>query len=93
MAAVTRCVAGPPILSPEDARRGAEEILIEHTVLYPSEEILRIALWGTAAYGLSWFDAHMWAYAEFYGLPVIWTEDFEHGRQYGTVRAMNPFLA
>ncbi len=92
VAAVTRGGAGRPILSHEDARREAEEILVEHPVLYPSEEVLRIALWGMAAYRLSWFDAHLWAYAEFYGLPVLWSEDFEHGRQYGTVRAVNPFL-
>ena len=42
---------------------------------------------------LSWFDAHLWAYAEVNGLPEILTEDFEHGRRYGSVRANNPFLA
>jgi predicted nucleic acid-binding protein len=41
---------------------------------------------------LSWFDAHIWAYAEFYGLPEILSEDFQHGRLYGTVRSVNPFL-
>ena len=45
-----------------------------------------------AAYQLSWFDAHMWAYAEHYGLPEILSEDFEHGRIYGGVRVRNPFL-
>jgi hypothetical protein len=32
-------------------------------VLYPDEELLRIALRGAAAYQLPWFDAHLWAYA------------------------------
>lgn len=91
MAATTRGLAGPPILSHEEARREVEEILLQLPVLYPGEEVLRIALWGAAAYRLPWFDAHMWAYAEFFGLPVLWTEDFEHGRQYGTVRTLNPF--
>ncbi len=44
-----------------------------------------------AAYHLSWFDAHLWAYAEHYGIPEILTEDFEHNRLYGPVRTMNPF--
>jgi hypothetical protein len=35
----------------------------------------------------------MWAYAERYGLPEILSEDFQHGRRYGGVRATNPFLA
>jgi len=44
-----------------------------------------------ATYQLSWFDAHLWAYAEFYGLPELVSEDFTHGRIYGTVRAVDPF--
>lgn len=47
---------------------------------------------GCAAYQLSWFDAHMWAYAEYYGLEEILTEDLQHDRMYGTVRVVNPFL-
>jgi predicted nucleic acid-binding protein len=44
-----------------------------------------------AAYQLSWFDAHFWAYAEHFGLEEILSEDFQHGRLYGTVRVTNPF--
>ena len=32
-------------------------------------------------------------HAEVNGLDEILTEDFEHGRRYGTVRAHDPFLA
>jgi predicted nucleic acid-binding protein len=46
-----------------------------------------------AAYQLSWFDAHLWAYADHYGLHEILSENFEHGRMYGTVRIRNPFVA
>ncbi len=60
-------------------------------VLYPNETIVRAALRGAAAYHLSWFDAHLWAYAEYYGLPELISEDFEHDRLYGTVRVVNPF--
>jgi predicted nucleic acid-binding protein len=45
------------------------------------------------AYRLSWFDSHLWAYAEHYGISEILSEDFEHGRRYGTVRVRNPFLS
>jgi hypothetical protein len=47
------------------------------------------ALRGAAAYQLGWFDAHLWAYAEHYGLEKLWSEDFQHDRLYGTVRAVN----
>jgi predicted nucleic acid-binding protein len=92
VAAVTRpVIAGRPLLAPGDARREAEEFLSQFEVLYPDDAVLRTALRGAAAYGLPWFDAHMWAYAERYGIPEIASEDFESGRRYGTVRVVNPF--
>ncbi len=79
------------LLSSDDARREAEEFLSEFTVLYPNAPLFRTALRGIAAYRLSWFDSHLWAYAEYYGLPELISEDFEHGRMYGSVRVVNPF--
>ena len=93
VAAVSRArkADGAPILSPEDARREAEELLAQFTILYPTEGVVRTALRGAAAYQLSWFDAHIWAYAEFYGLNEIASEDFQTDRLYGSVRVRNPF--
>ncbi len=92
VAAVTRPVAGGrPLLLPEEARREAEELLSQMEVLYPNEATVRTALRGAAAYGLSWFDAHLWAYAEHYGLRELLSEDFEHDRMYGAVRVLDPF--
>ena len=92
VAATTRARFGADaLLSPLDARREAEELLAQFDVLYPDDELLRIALRGAAAYQLGWFDAHMWAYAERYGLDELLSEDFEDGRLYGTVQAVNPF--
>ena len=67
-------------------------MLSQFEVLYPTEAVFRTALRGAAAYQLSWFDAHIWAYAEHYGLARILSEDFEHDRLYGTVRTINPFV-
>lgn len=94
VAATTRPLAagGPSLLTPPDARRHAEDLLNEFPVLYPSEEILRLALRAMPAYALGWFDAHLWAYAEFFGLRVLYSEDFQHERTYGTVRVVNPFV-
>ncbi len=89
---VTRPLSGAgPLLSPHEAYREAEEMLNQFIILYPTEEVVRIALRGAATHQLSWFDAHLWAYAEFYGLPELISEDFTHGRIYGTVRAVDPF--
>ncbi|MGI8430180.1 MAG: PIN domain-containing protein [Solirubrobacteraceae bacterium] len=82
---------GEPLLAPADALREAEELLAEFEILFPDEELVRVALRGAAAYQLSWFDAHLWAYAERFGLPTLLSEDFQHGRLYGTVQVANPF--
>lgn len=92
VAAVTRPIRGHVILKQADALREAEEFLKQFPVLYPNEAILRNAMRGCAAYQLNWFDAHLWSYAEHYGLPQILTEDLQHDRLYGAVRAVNPFI-
>jgi predicted nucleic acid-binding protein len=93
VAAVTRPSASGPALMPvAEARREAEELLSVFDVLYPNDAVVRTALRGAAMYELSWFDAHVWAYAEVYGLSELWSEDFQHDRRYGTVRALNPFV-
>ena len=90
--AVTRPLDGaPPLLTAAEARREAEELLAQFEVLYPNEALLRLAVRGAAAYQLPWFDAHLWAYAEHYGLGELISEDFQHGRLYGSVRVRNPF--
>lgn len=85
-------VGSRPLLAPDEARHEAEELMAQFPVLYPNAALLRAALQGAAAYRLSWFDAHLWAYAEHFGLEEIVSEDFEHGRLYGSVRVRNPFV-
>ena len=67
--------------------------MAQFPVLYPDDAVLRTALRDMAAYRLSWFDAHLWAYAEVHGIPVLLSEDFQNGRMYGTVTIRNPFAA
>ncbi len=92
VAASTRIIHGRQILSQSEALREAEEFLKQFPVLYPNEAMLRHAFRGCAAYQLNWFDSHLWAYAEHYGLEEILTEDLQHDRLFGTVRVVNPFL-
>ncbi len=84
---------GRPILTVPDACREAEELMNEFDILYPVEEMVLLALRGFATYRMAWFDAHLWAYAEHYGLDTIYSEDFQAGRIYGSVRIVNPFAA
>jgi predicted nucleic acid-binding protein len=85
-------LAGAPLLERADALLEAEALLAEFPVLYPNRETMRTAIRGAATYGLQWFDAHLWACAEVNGLHELLSEDFQHGRHYGSVRAVNPFL-
>jgi predicted nucleic acid-binding protein len=91
-AAVARPISGfVRLLEDDDARRETEEMLAQFAILYPDAAVLRTALRGMVAYQLSWFDAHIWAYAEVFGLPELISEDFQHGRLHGSVRVVNPF--
>ena len=95
VAAVTRPradLAGASLVDPESAHLRAEDLMRSFPVLYPDEAVLVTALRGASGYGLAWYDAHLWAYAETYGIPEILSEDFEHGRYYGSVRVVDPFL-
>lgn len=90
--AVTRSNSGfGRLLEDHDARRETEEMLAQFSIIFPDESVVRTALRGMAAYQLSWFDAHIWAYAEAFGLSELISEDFQHGRLYGSVRVLNPF--
>jgi predicted nucleic acid-binding protein len=84
-------VGSDPLLSLDEARHEVEELMTQFPILYPNAAVVHSALLGAAAYRISWFDAHLWAYAEHYGLEEIVSEDFEHGRLYGSVRIRNPF--
>ena len=43
-------------------------------------------------YGVSYGDAAILAAAEALAAPVLYTEDLSHGRRYGTIRVVDPFL-
>jgi predicted nucleic acid-binding protein len=43
-------------------------------------------------YGISYWDGAILAAAEVLEASTLYTEDLNHGQQYGQVRAVNPFL-
>jgi predicted nucleic acid-binding protein len=70
----------------------ARSMMLEMPVIYPNDAVVATALHGVRSFGMSWFDAHLWAHAEANAHPEILSENFEHGRYYGNVRVRNPFL-
>lgn len=81
-----------PLLEAPEAAEEVEGLLAQFPVAYPDDGVLRLALRGQATYRLSWWDAHLWAYAERYELSPLWSEDFQHGRLYGGVQVLDPFV-
>ena len=92
VAATTRGGPERRLLAFAEAAREVEELMVQFPIIYPDAAVLRTALRGAAAYGMSWFDAHLWACAEVNGIAELLSEDFEHDRLYGTVRVTNPFV-
>ena len=93
VAAVTRKTGkSGALLSPAEAYLEAEDLFHQFEVLFPTEALVRLAIRGTATYQIPWFDANIWAYAEYYGLEELISEDFQHNRFYGRVHTSNPFL-
>lgn len=82
-----------PLLPRSAALLEAESLTVQFRIVYPNADVLTTALRGCAIYRLPWFDAHLWAYAECFGMTEIISEDFEHGRHFGRVRIYDPFLA
>jgi predicted nucleic acid-binding protein len=92
VAAVTRPTGKQgPLLPLADAFQEADDLFNQFEVLYPNEPLVRLAIRGAATYQMPWFDSNIWAYAEYYGLEELISEDFQHDRLYGRVRTLNPF--
>jgi len=87
-----RELGGESLLTRQEALEEARNLLHQFPVLYPNAAVLTTAIHGVALYQMSWFDAHLWAYAEVFGADEILSEDFSHGQHYGSVRVRNPFL-
>jgi predicted nucleic acid-binding protein len=86
---VTRKIARP--LSPDDAVAFLNEY--RHFPCQQTDYPLIVAGIETSLrFGLSYWDATILAAAEALGARILYSEDFSHGRRYGSVEAINPFL-
>src|SRR5690348_1844010 len=71
VAIATRTGRKGSLLPSIDPHQEGERLLSEFPILYPNEQIVREALQGAQHHQLSWYDAHLWAYAEHNGIPVL----------------------
>lgn len=86
---LTRRLTTP--LTPEDARRFLETVLLPLWTVNPSPELYSRALEIRARYDFSFYDALILAAALEAGCSQLWTEDLQHGQQIEELTIVNPF--
>jgi predicted nucleic acid-binding protein len=82
-----------PKLGPHEVAEILRELAATAEVV-PITPILTFrALDAMPRHGFSFWDALIWAAAKEHGVEVVYTEDFQHGRDVEGVRIVNPFAA
>lgn len=81
----------PPRLSHAEALQIVRDLAISAEVLPLTASITLRALDAMPRHGFSFWDALIWAAAKENGVSVVYTEDFQHGRELEGVRIVNPF--
>lgn len=79
-------------LSPEGATEAVARLLTIGVVFPMTPALTLRAVAAVRRHGLSFWDALIWAAAAENGVGVVYTEDFQHGREVEGVRFINPFL-
>jgi predicted nucleic acid-binding protein len=77
----------------EDKIDGVLHVLEEFPCVPITPSLVRSALVLRTRHQLSYWDAAILAAAQSLGCDTLFSEDFNHGQLYGSVRAINPFLA
>lgn len=74
------------------AQRQATKFSELFTVHHTTVEVVLEAARGVQRHGFSYYDAQIWAVAKLNGIPLVYSEDFIHGREVEGVRFENPFV-
>lgn len=87
-ATARRKISHPPSL--DDVHRIIREYLAWEVIVNTPVSVLE-ALRYEALFKVSFWDALILASAENANTSILYSEDFSHGQQYGSVRVINPF--
>jgi predicted nucleic acid-binding protein len=82
----------PPSLPHDEAARIIHDLTDSAEVLPLTPTATFLALDVMPRHSLSFWDALVWAVAKENGVSLIYTEDFQDGREIDGVRFRNPFL-
>lgn len=81
----------PPALSHAEALEIVADLSRAAEVLPLTASITLRALDAIPRHGFSFWDSLIWAAARENGIGVVYTEDYQHGRDVEGVRIINPF--
>lgn len=80
------------VLDVPRAQRQAAKFSELFTVHDTTVDVVLEAARGVQGYGFSYYDSQIWAVAKLNGIPLVYSEDFTHGREVEGVRFENPFI-
>ncbi len=79
-------------IDPADVREIVDEIQQSARVVPLTSDLTLKALTSGLGHGLSFWDGLIWAAAHLHRVSIVYTEDFQHGRDVEGVRFVNPFV-
>ena len=92
LSAVMRPKRGdPPRLTPSEALDQAQLLSTAFEVYDLTRFTILEAGRGVRDYQLAYYDAQIWATAHLNQIPIVFTEDFQHGQILEGVQFINPF--
>ena len=78
-------------LAPDVALEWIEQLEV-FPCLQVDSALVKIAAELSSRHRVSYWDGAILAAAESLGAPLLYSEDFGHGRRYGSIQVVNPFL-
>ena len=85
-------VKGPVKMPQEEAQRYLTVTFRPMHIVASSATLVSEAIRIQERYRLSWYDSLIIAAAQQAGCKLLYSEDLQHGQQFGTVTIHNPFL-
>ena len=85
-------VKSPSRMRPDDAQRILTSVFQPLFTVQASTALVSEAIRIQDRYRLSWYDSLIVSAAQQAGCDVLYSEDLQHGQQFGPVTVQNPFL-
>jgi len=81
-----------PILTPQEALNQVKRLIQSFRVYDLTSAVVMEAGRAKRDFKLAYYDAQIWATAKLNQIPIVFSEDFNHGQVLEGVRFVNPFV-